>query len=275
MDNYDKNEKMKSINSTKSSSNINIEDDLNDLIKYGRWELSLISSLKSEKNYKKNLLVINKDWLSNWKEITGYNFIKNKIFQYLVVTQKNKNDTKKIEEETKKLNELWLNIKLKNNINISNIKNIPKIDNKKYLLHVNNKILINSFQKYLDKNETIKVGGLFSKKKLLLPFNYNDKNVDYIFINMFFIINNKNELGDVLFEFPKLKLDIIEKIRKEISNKNINEFIKDINESGINNKEYIFKDENNNQYIYKVLFLKTKIIINIFIKFCLRKIKIK
>ena len=145
MDNYDKNEKMKSINSTKSSSNINIEDDLNDLIKYGRWELSLISSLKSEKNYKKNLLVINKDWLSNWKEITGYNFIKNKIFQYLVVTQKNKNDTKKIEEETKKLNELWLNIKLKNNINISNIKNIPKIDNKKYLLHVNNKTLINSF----------------------------------------------------------------------------------------------------------------------------------
>ena len=95
MDNYDKNEKMKSINSTKSSSNINIEDDLNDLIKYGRWELSLISSLKSEKNYKKNLLVINKDWLSNWKEIAGYNFIKNKIFQYLVVTQKNKNDTKK------------------------------------------------------------------------------------------------------------------------------------------------------------------------------------
>ena len=272
MDNYDKNEKMKSINSTKSSSNINIEDDLNDLIKYGRWELSLISSLKSEKNYKKNLLVINKDWLSNWKEITGYNFIKNKIFQYLVVTQKNKNDTKKIEEETKKLNELWLNIKLKNNINISNIKNIPKIDNKKYLLHVNNKILINSrekfdvisnnifdlFQKYLDKNETIKVGGLFSKKKLLLPFNYNDKNVDYIFINMFFIINNKNELGDILFEFPKLKLDIIEKIRKEISNKNINEFIKDINESGINNKEYIFKDENNNQYIYKVLFKKDK-----------------
>ena len=141
-------------------------------------------------------------------------------------------------------------------------------------MHINkNKTLINAkenfdiissdifdvFKKYLDKTSNIKVGGLFCKKKLLLPFNYNDKNINYIFINMIFIINNKNELGEILFEFPKLKINIIEKIRKEISNKNISEFIKDINETEGNNKEYVFHDEDGTQYIYKALFKNKKI----------------
>ena len=268
MNNNLKNESNNKNNSINNNPNINIENDLNDLIKYGRWELTLISSLKSEKIYKKNLLLIDKEWLLNWKIITGYNLIKREIFNYLINTQKKGKDKLSIEEENKKINTKWLNVKSKNNIDISNINNIPALDNKKYLLHINNKTLINGrddfdiisndifdlFKKYLEKTSSIKVGGLFYKKKLLLPFNYNDKNIDYIFINMIFIKNNKNELGEILFEFPKLKLNIIEKIRKEISNKNIDEYIKEINEQSYNIKEFVFADEDGMKYTYKALY---------------------
>lgn len=275
MNNKVKNENTSEMNSIKNNQNINIEKDLDDLINYGKWELSLISSLKSEKLSKKNLLLIDKEWLSNWKQISGYNHIKTQIFNYLLNIQKSKNDDTIIESETKKLKDIWLDNKLKYNIDISNINNIPELDNKKYLLHINkNKTLINAkenfdiisndifdiFKKYLDKTSSIKVGGLFSKKKLLLPFNYNDKNINYIYINMIFIINNKNELGEILFEFPKLKINIIEKIRKEISNKNIPEFINDIINNEGNIKNYIFLDDDGTQYIYKALFKNKKIL---------------
>ena len=240
------------------------------MINYGKWELSLISSLKSEKTFRKNLLLIDKEWLSIWKNISGYNQIKNQIFKYLIYKQKKKN----YEEEAKKLNEFWAEIKSKNGINISNMEKYPELKNKKYLLHVNNKTLINGkekfsiisadiqdlFKKYLNKTQIIKVSGLFCKKRLLLPFNYNDKNVNYIFINMLFIQNNKNDLGEILFEFPNLKLNIIEKIRKEISNKNISEFIKDF--SGQKVKEYIFIDEDDIKYTYKALYKKENTLSN-------------
>ena len=202
MNNNVKNENTSKINSININQNINIEKDLDDLIKYGKWELSLISSLKSEKLSKKNLLLIDKEWLSNWKQLSGYNNIKSQIYNYLMNIQKTKNDEAIMESETKKLKDIWNNNKLKYNIDISNINNIPELDNKKYLLHINkNKTLINAkenfdiissdifdiFKKYLDKTSNIKVGGLFSKKKLLLPFNYNDKNINYIYINMIFI----------------------------------------------------------------------------------------
>ena len=273
MNNKVKNENTNEINSININQNINFEKELDDLIKYGKWELSLISSLKSEKLSKKNLLLIDKDWLLNWKQISGYNHIKNQIFQYLINIQKNKNDNKLISEEANKLKNIWNNAKMKYNIDISNIEDIPEIDNKKYLMRINNnKTLIKAqenfdiisndifdvFKKYLDKTSSIKVGGLFHKKKLLLPFNYNDKNVGHIFINMIYIMNNKNEFGEILFEFPKLKINIIEKIRKEISNKNITEFIKDNKETEGNIKEYIFHDEEGTQYIYKALFKNKK-----------------
>ena len=266
MNNSVKNENTNKINPLKNNINISFESDLNDLINYGKWDLSLISSLKSEKTYKKNLLLIDRNWLLNWKIISGYNSMKNQIFHYLLYIQKNKND-KNCEEEAKKLTQYWLNIKSKYNINLSNLDKIPELDNKKYLMKINNKLLINGeekfdiisndiynlFKKYLDKTQIIKVCGLFYKKKLLLPFNYNDKNINYIYINMFFIKNKANDIGEILFKFSNLKLNIIEKIRKEISNKNITEFISDFKEEGLVNKEYNFTDENGIQYIYQAL----------------------
>ena len=192
MNNNAKNENTNKMNTTEKNQNFIFERDLNDLLKYGSWDLSFLSSLNSEKTYKKNLMLIDKEWLLNWKTISGYNYIKNQIFHYLTLKQKNKNDLKIIEEETKKLSESWLSIKSRYNINISNIEKVQKLNNKKYLLHVNNKTLINGkanfdiissdisdlFTKFLDKKQIIKVGGLYNNKKLLLPFNYNDKNKD-------------------------------------------------------------------------------------------------
>ena len=243
----------------------NLSNDLKDLIKYGKWELTLISSLKAEKNYKKNLLLIDKEWLYKWKEISGYNYIKSQIFKYLLITQKKSNEN--INEEKKKLNDLWYNIKKKYKINLNNEEKLPKINNKKYLLTINNKTIINGkenfdiisndiydiFKKYLENNINIKVGGLFTKKKLLMPFNYNDKNINYIYIDMLFIKDNKNNFEEILFVFPNLSLSIIEKIRKDISIKEINEFIKDL-EIKENEKEYIFNDEEGTQIKYKAIY---------------------
>ena len=69
----------------------NFDNDLNDLLVYGKWELSLISSLKYDKNYKQNLILIDKEWLFQWKKLSGYNYIKNQIFKYLTVVQKKNN----------------------------------------------------------------------------------------------------------------------------------------------------------------------------------------
>ena len=255
------------------NNNETFPNDLNDLINFGKWELSLISSLKVEKNYKKNLLLIDKDWLSQWKEISGYNYIKNQIFKYLSNTQKNKNN-ENILEENKKINNLWINIKQKYKINTNNFQQLKQMNNKQYLINHNNRKIINGkesfeiistdiydvFKKYLEKNVNIKVGGLFIKKKLLMPFNYNDKNINNIFIDMMFINNtrnNKNDIEEILFVFPNLNLSIIEKIRKDISNKDINVFIKDSNDKGYE-KEFYFNDEKGIKYSYKAIY-KTNI----------------
>ena len=232
-------------------------NDLNDLIEYGKWELTLLSSLKSDRSYKKNLILIDKEWIHNWEEKTGYNYIKKQIFSYLIKTQKNKQI---INEERNKLNNIWANIKDKYQITESN--NLPKINNKKFLMTSNKNTKINAkekffiissdihniFEKYFDKNICIKVGGLFTKKKLLMPFNYNDKNINFIYIDMLFL--NKNNIYEILFVFPDLNLKIIEKIRKELVGKDISVLIKELNDND-NEKELIFNDEDGAQYKYK------------------------
>ena len=219
----------------------NFDNDLNDLLVYGKWELSLISSLKYDKNYKQNLILIDKEWLFQWKKLSGYNYIKNQIFKYLTVVQKKNNIN--IEEDNKMLNNVWVDMKQKYKINSNNLQKLKPMNNKQILVNYKNRKIINGkgqfdvisndiydiFKKYLEKNVNIKVGGLFVKKKLLLPFNYNDKNIDYIYIDMLFINNNKNDIDEILFSFPKLNISIIEKIRKEITNKEINEFTDSFN----------------------------------------------
>ena len=244
-----------------NNSDKHFENDLNDLISYGKWELSLISSLKSDKTYKQNLLLIDKEWLFQWKELSGYNYIKNQIFKYISIVQKKKNIN--IEEDNNMLNNLWINTKQKYKINSNNFQKLKPMNNKHFLFNYNNRQIINGkgnfdiisndiyeiFKKYLDKSINIKVGGLFIKKKLLLPFNYNDKNIDYIFIDMLFI-NNKNNIEEILFSFPKLNLSVIEKIRKAITNKVIDEFLNLFNKE---NEIELFLIDNGNKYIYKAL----------------------
>ena len=262
MINHEKNEKDYNINNII----VNFPSNLNDLINYAKWELTLISSLKTDNNYKQNLILIDKEWLSQWKEISGYKYIKNQIFKYLSNTQKNKNNDDNLIEETKKLNDSWLCIKDKYTINSDKLQKMKPMNNKQFLINHNNKTIINGtkrfyvisndiheiFKKYLEKNFIIKAGGLFKKKKLLIPFNYNDKNRNYIFIDMLFINNSKDEIEEILFVFPNLNLNIIEKIRKEIESKDVNEFIKDINNNV--EKEFYFIDNNRNKYTYKAIY---------------------
>ena len=258
MINNEKNETMNKINNTIE----NFPNDLLNLINYGKWELSLISLLKSEKINKKNLILIDKEWLSQWKKMSGYNYIKNAIFHYLSIIKTNKNN---ITEENLKLNNSWKNIKQKYKININSFRNLKPMDNKQYLFNYNNKTLINGkakfdiisndifdiFKKYFDKTVNIKVGGLFSKNKLLLPFNYNDKNINNIFIDMIFI--NKNDIEEILFIFPNMNLNRIEKIRKEITDKSNDEYIKEIIINQ-NEKELDYIDENGNKFTYKAIY---------------------
>ena len=254
---------MKNIENEKDPNNI-FPNDLNDLIEFGKWELTLLSSLKSDRSYKKNLILIDKEWIYKWEEKTGYIYIKKQIFSYLIKIQKNKQI---INEERNKLNNIWVNIKDKYQIKESN--NLPKINNKKFFITSNKNTKINAkekffiissdiysiFEKYFDKNICIKVGGLFNKKKLLMPFNYNDKNINYIYIDMLFL--NKNIIYEILFTFPDLNLKIIEKIRKELAGKEISFLITEFNDK---EKELIFNDEDGTQYkyeaIYKDIFLK-------------------
>ena len=238
--------------------NIIFPNDLNDLIEYGKWQLTLLSSLKSDRSYKKNLILIDKEWINKWEEKTGYNYIKKQIFSYLIKTQRNKQN---INEEKNKLNNIWINIKDKYQITDSN--NLPKINNKKFLITINKNTKINAkekffiissdiyniFEKYFGKNICIKVGGLFIKKKLLMPFNYNDKNINYIYIDMLFL--NKNNIYEILFDFPELNLKIIEKIRKELAEKEISILIKELHD---NKNELIFNDEDGTQYKYKTIY---------------------
>ncbi len=176
MINNQKNEKGNIINSINNEIG-QFPDDLKNLIKYGKWQLALISSLKMDKNYKKNLILIDREWLSQWKELTGYNYIKNKIFAYLFYTQQQKNNVN-INEECKKLINFWINIKKKNKIDFNNLQKLKQLNNKQYLLNYNNRTIINGklnfdiissdifdiFKKYFEKSVNIKVGGLFTKK---------------------------------------------------------------------------------------------------------------
>ena len=246
------------INENEKALNNIFPNDLNDLIEFGKWELTLLSSLKSDKSYKKNLILIDQEWIYKWEEKTGYNYIKKQIFSYLLKTQKNKQN---INEEKNKLNNIWANIKDKNQITECN--NLPKINNKKFFITSNKNTKINAkekffiissdiyniFEKFFDKNICIKVGGLFTKKKLLMPFNYNDKNINYIYIDMLFL--NKNNIYEILFVFPDLNLKIIEKIRKELAEKEISFLIKELND---NEKELIYNDEDRTQYKYRAIF---------------------
>jgi hypothetical protein len=247
------------------------EEDLKILLKYGKWNLSLISSLKSDKNYKKNLILIDREWLGQWKELTGYNYIKNKIFVYLSSVQQHqqKNNNAKILEENQKLQNFWENLKKNKKIDINNnLQKLKPFNTRQYLLNHNNKMIIDGranfdiistdvfdmFKKYYENSVNIKVGGLFTKKKLLMPFNYNDKNMDYIYVDMMFIKDNKsNIIDEILFIFPKLKLNVIEKIRKDISSKDIDTFVNNF-DSNNNEKEFHFKDTDGTEYTYKGIY---------------------
>ena len=85
-----------------------IEKELFPLIEYAKWELNNFGLLKkSKKIIQKELIIMDKDKLKQWKEKSGYNIFKRQIFNYISSKSKIKDDKEKIKEQNSQLNTLW------------------------------------------------------------------------------------------------------------------------------------------------------------------------
>ena len=166
----------------------NIEKELFPLIEYAKWELYNFNLLKkTSKPIQKELIIIDKETLKQWKEKSGYNIFKKQIFNYLSNMNKLKNQKEKINEENNKLNMLWKKSISDKKIYPMNIKLLPKKDISSLFLNIKEK-MINGYKQYeiisgklydVFKNfinHKIIVNGFYNKGKLVIPLNYKNIN---------------------------------------------------------------------------------------------------
>ena len=249
----------------------NITKELFPLIEYAKWELFHFNLLKkSTKPIQKELIIIDKDTLKQWKEKTGYNYFKKNIFNYIYTTNKLKNQKEKINVENNKLNNIWKKtlsdkkINLKENMNSINKKDLgifyinikeKQIDGNKNYEIISAK-LYEIFKPFI--NYKITINGFYYKGKLTIPLNYKNKINNNIkggnYLEVFYI-NNKNETEDMLYILPD-DINICNELEQEIINDNIENLIKNIF-SNITEKEKIKEffhcGEDGNNITYKVL----------------------
>ena len=246
-----------------------LEKELSPLVEYAKWELYNFSQIKkSKKIIKKELILIDKGLLKQWKEKSGYNMFKKQIFNYISYQNKIKNDKEKINEANIKLNSLWQKALSDKKIDLSNLKTLPKRDITDFFVNIKEQ-KINGYKNYdiisekLYKifqnfiNCKIKIDGFYNNGKLIIPLNYKrqktGKNGDY-FLEIIYI-NNKNECEDFLYVLPN-DINICNKLEKEVLNNDIEQLIKNIF-SNINDqenlKEFNYIDEQGSMNKYKVL----------------------
>ena len=248
---------------------INIEKELFPLIEYAKWELYNFNLLKkTTKIIQKDLIIIDKETLKQWKEKSGYNVFKKQIFNYLSNLNKLKNQKEKIIEENNKLNTLWKKTISDKNINPMIIKSLPKKDISSLFLNIKEKSingykqyeiisskLFDIFQNYI--NYKIKIDAFYNKGKLVIPLNYkniNNNSKSENFIDIIYI-NKKNELENILYILPN-DVNICNQMEKDLINDNIENLIKNtfsqIDEQ-VNIKEFCYSGEDGSQISYKVL----------------------
>ena len=247
----------------------NISEDLNQLIEYAKWELSHFNLLKkSSKLFSKELILLDKDTLKQWKEKSGYNLFKKNIFNYIYTINKLKNQKEKINEENDKLNNEWkkmvLDKKLSFNLNSISKKDLglfyidlkeKQIDAYKNYEIISSK-LYNIFKPFL--NYKITINAVYNKGKLAIPLNYKNKDINNnenkYFLEILYI-NTKNESEDILYILPNDR-NICNKLEQEIINDRIENLTKNIfsslNEQE-NMKEFFYCGEDGNKISYKVL----------------------
>ena len=250
----------------------NLSKELLPLIEYAKWELHNFNLLKkTTKVIQRELIIIDKDLLRQWKEKSGYNIFKKQIFNYLYNMNKIKNQKEKINEETNKLNTIWKKAISDKKINPSNINTLPKKDMGIFFLDLKEKqidgyknyeIISAKLYEYFKNfiNYKIKIDGFYNKGKLIIPLNYKnkinnsleEKNENFLEI---IYINNKNESEDMLYILPN-DINLCNKIEKDLIDDTIDNLIKNIfskiNEQE-NKKEFYYCGEDGNQISYKVL----------------------
>ena len=249
----------------------NTTEELFSLIEYAKWELSHFNLLKkTTKQFIKELILIDKDTLKQWKEKSGYNIIKKNIFNYIYTINKLKNQKEKIKEENNKLNDTWEKTKLEKKINFDiNMNNICKKDLGQFYIDLKEK-QIDAYKKYevissklydIFKpflNYKITVNGNYNKGKLVIPLNYKNKDNNNSegknFLEILYI-NSKNEIEDILYILPNDR-NTCNKLEKEIINDSIENLTKNIfsslNEQE-NPKEFYYCEEDGTKISYKVL----------------------
>ena len=220
------------------------DKDLLSLIEYAKWELYNFNLLKkSSKPVKSELLLIDRDTLKKWKEISGYNIFKKQIFSYLFTLNKIKNFKDKIKQEKENINKKWQNIFKEKKIEHKNNNSIPfkdlsglylNIKDKKINAYKNYEVisskLFNLFKKFI--NIKIIVNGIYNNRKLIIPINYEkEKNLNQSMKtgeNFLEIVyhNNKNEIEDMLCILPDDN-DACKQIEDYYSNESIDN-LKDI-----------------------------------------------
>ena len=247
------------------------EKELFSLIEYAKWELTHFNLLKkTTKVIKKELIIIDKDILKQWKEKSGYNIFKKNIFIYLSNINKIKNQKEKLKEEKIKLNNLWQKLITDKKINPMNIKSLPKKDITHFYININEK-KINPYKNYEilsenlydifknNINHKITIDGFYNKGKLVIPMNYknsinNSEKNNENFIEVIYI-NKKNEIEDKLYVLNN-NINFCKKIEEELINDTIDNLINNIfsqiNEKD-NKKELFFLGEDGNKIIYQVL----------------------
>ena len=252
-----------------SSINSNLKEfdyfpnDLIPLLQFAKWEYDFIDSLNLKANIKIKLYLIDKEWLRQYKEIIGYTSFRSQLLHYISCKKQNNLN---ITELNNKLINSWINNKKSSSTNMkiplhSNKNILSTNDNKTYFINglsnfaIIPENLVNNFKIFSNKNENfIKAEGIFSKGKLLIPLNMNNKNDFEVFINMYYInnnINNKHAIDEVLFTLPKIDINIQNSIFIYLLNELIEKLIPNIkNEMCFNNNGNLIK--------YKAIF-KNKI----------------
>ena len=231
--------------------------DLQNILLYGKLERLFINNLSKELSLNQELLVLDKNFVTKWKDLSGYNIFKKEIFYYLSFISSCKENQEKQKEAENKLLSLWQNAKNSKKFYPDKIKTLPKMN-----ILINEKIYFTFIPFQLlslfnDKiNEIIKVNGVFNKGKLICTLNRNN----YYFIYMLLIKNGK-DLHNTLF--TKLYFDLpynnpknskVEKLLYDENLKSLKEKYNDIisgktniatiniNDEGINYQYRVFTD---------------------------------
>ena len=236
--------------------------DLLNLLLFGKYELSFFNYLSKELSLKQELILIDKNFLVQWKNLSGYNLFKKPIFNYFTFITTNRQNQYKQKDAKNKLISLWQNTKNSKKLNPDEVKTLPKMN-----ISINTKNnncfipfqLLNLFNNKI--NEVIKLNGIFNKGKLLCTLNYINFNLIY----MLFIKDEKdfyNIIFDELyFELPLNNNRVFSKIEDYLHNENIKTLKEKYNDiiSDKTNIMIINFNDNGNNYQYKVFKKNTSI----------------